>query len=713
MSHDASQIEARVDAILAGLTLEEKLGQMSQYPRLAEDDRERIRRGEVGSSIFASSQWAGKDMPSAAKAEFANAFQREAVERSRAGIPVLFARDVIHGHRTVFPIPLGQAATWSPERVEQGAAVAAREAAAEGIKWVFTPMLDIARDPRWGRIAEGFGEDPWLAAALAAAAVRGYQGDDPAAPDRVLACAKHYVGYGFAEGGRDYDRTQISAQDLEDICLPPFHAAVRAGVATIMSGFHNLNGTPLSSHAHLLTEVLRHRWGFRGPVVSDWNAVAELMAHGVAANKAEAAQLALRAGVDMEMVSDCYRASLAEAVRAGRLPESYVNQATRRILRAKVQAGLFETPYTDPARATQVTLTPAHRALARQVAGESLVLLKNSDGLLPLGDRFKHVVVLGELAGARDALFGTWTLDGQGADVTPIADAIRAAAPAGVRVTAVTAYPDKMVAYAHQADAVVLVVGEEPTRSGEASSIAEIVLPPGQRELIEAVALNDVPVILVVVAGRPLALARETRLVQALVYAWHPGVEGGHAVADLLFGRIEPQGRLPVSFPRVIGQVPVYYNHPPSGRPARARGYSSAYMDVAVGPLFPFGYGLAYTTFAYDELTVSGPVLRGDGAIEVAARITNTGTRPGVETAQLYVRDRVASVSRPVRELKGFQKVALQPGASERVVFRLTADDLVFAGADGALCREAGAYDVWIAPDSASGLKGEFTLEGV
>ncbi len=701
-------VERRVNELIGRMTLDEKIGQMNQVFPFVTPKADSIRAGRIGSFITEVDALAGKGVAPEARAETCNELQRIAVTESRLGIPILFGRDVIHGYRTVFPIPLGQAAAWSPERVEQASAVAAAEASADGIKWTFAPMLDIARDPRWGRIAEGSGEDACLGSALARAAVRGFQGGDFSKPDRLAACAKHYVGYGAAEGGRDYNFVDVSMRTLRDAYMPPFRAAVDEGVATLMSGFHDYAGVPVAANRALLTDILRGEWGFQGFVVSDWNAVRELIPHGVAADDAEASALAVRAGVDMDMVAEAYARTLAGLVKSGRVPLDDVDQAVRRILRVKFLAGLFERPYADAGRARRVILAPEHRALARTFAQETAVLLKNADGILPLQGQFKRIAVFGPLAQARGELLGTWSLDGRGEDAVSIADGIRELAPKDVELIFPPHYPDDALYRALVgADLAVLVVGEHPRRSGEAASISSLALPAGQRELIESVYDNGIPIVLVVLAGRPLALKREVDLAGAVLVAWHPGVEGGHAVADLLFGYASPGGRLPATFPRATGQVPIYYNYRNTGRPAMAKGDSSRYIDLPITPLYPFGYGLSYTTFGYAKLRVAKTR---PGQFEISADVTNTGARAGIETAQLYVRDLVASVTRPVKELKGFQKVELKPGQTRRVRFALASEDLAFTGLDGAPVVEPGKFHVWIGPNSAEGAQGEFEL---
>lgn len=694
---------------MSRMTTEEKIGQTNQLRRMTQDDMDEIRKGRVGSSIYASTAWAGKELPASAKAEYSNDFQRIAINESRLGIPLLLARDVIHGHRTVFPIPLAQAAAWHPDLVEQAAGIAAKEASSEGLKWFFTPMLDVARDPRWGRVAEGFGEDPFLGSQNAAAAVRGYQGENMADPEKVAACAKHYVGYGLAEGGRDYDRAEVSMRTMRDVYLPTFHAAVKEGVATVMSGFHDFNGIPVAANHHLLTEILKEEWGFQGLVVSDWNAVLELMEHGVAETPADAAAQAINAGVDMDMISLAYVENLESLIRNGRVPMEVLDEAVRRILRVKFLTGLFDTPYVDPQRASQVMLLPEHRAIARQFAQETTVLLKNKNSLLPFNRDIRKIAVFGPLAYARSELFGSWTLDGQAEDVTCIADAIRSVAPAGVEVLQLNPQPDQAIYRGRTADVAVIVVGEHPARSGEASSISTLDLPAGQREIVIAAHDAGQRIVLVVLAGRPLSITREVEMADAVLYAWQPGVEGGNAIADLLFGKAVPSGKLPITLPRSVGQVPIYYSRKNTGRPTRLEVDSTGYIDMPFVPLFPFGYGLSYTTFRYQRMQGSTQFnLNGQG--EFSAEITNLGTTAGTEIVQLYVRDLVGQVTRPIKELKGFQRVSLRPGETRRVQFTLRAEDLAFAGLQDVPVIEPGRYQVWIGPNSFEGLEGRFEL---
>jgi beta-glucosidase len=699
--------ESKINALLSKMKLDEKIGQLNQYFSRGSFDPEIIRQGKAGSVINAAGALTGSSESKSSSAETCNQIQRLALEAPHK-IPQLFGRDVIHGYRTVFPIPLAQAASWNPELAEQAASVAAFEATADGIKWTFAPMLDIARDPRWGRIAEGNGEDPFLGAQMAAAVVKGFQGDAFSAPDKLVACAKHFVGYGSAEGGRDYDNGEISEPTLRDIYLPPFQSAVKSGVGTLMSAFLDLNGIPATANHRLLTDVLRGEWGFDGFVVSDWDSVGELVHHGVAENNAQAAVLALKAGVDMDMVSGAYLNTLAASLQSGKISLDDIDEAARRILRIKFRAGLFDQPFTDPERSTRDLLTGKSRELARKFARETMVLLKNEGGLLPLDSRFKRIAVVGPLIHARAEFFGSWAPDGRAADVTPLDEALKQVAPAGVELV-FAEHADKAAYRTLSADAVVLVVGEYPYRSGENSNVSDLSLPPGQAELVEAVAALGKPVVLVVLAGRPLAITAQVAQVESVLYAWQPGIEGGAALGEILFGLESPSARLPVTFPRATGQVPMYYNHKNSGRPVSLDGpFKSRYVDLPTAPLFPFGYGLTYTTFEYANLKVSSETLR--GKIEISADVTNSGKRAGNDLVQLYVRDLVSSLTRPVRELKGFQRVIVNPGETRRMAFTLAEESLAFTRADGTKGIEPGAFHVWVAPDSQSGLQGSFRL---
>jgi len=699
--------ESKINDLLSRMNSEEKIGQLNQYFSFGKFDPEIIRKARAGSVINAAGALTGTGESQSSDAESCNEIQRLALDAPN-GIPQIFGRDVIHGYRTIFPIPLAQAASFRPDLAEQAASVAALEASATGIKWTFAPMLDIARDARWGRIAEGNGEDPYLGTLMAKAAVRGFQGDDYSAPDKIVACAKHFVGYGSAEGGRDYDAGELSEPTLRDVYLPPFEASVRSGVGTVMSAFLDLNGIPAGSNRRLLTDVLRGEWGFEGFVVSDWDSVVELINHGVAEDRTQAAAIALHAGVDMEMVSGSYLETLAANLSNGKVKQEEIDEAVRRVLRIKLRAGLFTTPFTDPDRSSRDLLRPDSRSLARQFARETMVLLKNENGLLPLESKFRKIAVVGPLVHAKSELFGSWSPDGRGTDVTSLDEALKEVAPKHVGLI-FAEHSDKAVHRIQNADAVVLVVGEYPYRTGENSNVSDLSLPPGQAELVEAACAWGKPIVLVVIAGRPLAITKQVGQVDSVLYAWQPGIEGGAALGEILFGFASPSGRLPVTFPRATGQVPIYYNHKNSGRPIRPDGqFKTRYVDIPNAPLFHFGYGLTYTSFEYANLRVSDEVMH--GKLEISAEITNSGQHTGKELAQLYVRDLVGSLTRPIRELKGFQHVELNPGETRRVGFILEEDALAFTRADGTKGTEPGEFHVWISPDSRSGIRGEFRL---
>src|SRR2546423_387243 len=629
---------------------------------------------------------------------------------------------VIHGSRTVFPIPLGEAASWDPEAVQADAHVAAAEAAAAGLHWTFAPMVDIARDPRWGRIAEGSGEDPYLGSAMAAARVRGFQGADPRAPDAVLATVKHFAAYGGAEGGRDYNTVDLSERTLREVYLPPYRAALDAGAATVMTSFNEIGGSPSTARPWLMATLLRREWGFRGFVVSDWTAVAELMNHGVAGSRAEAGKLALEAGGGTGMGGQIYVNDLPALVRAGRIPMAVVNETVRRVLRAKAALGLFDDPYhgATPERERAALLAPEHRQLARRVAEEAIVLLKNDAQLLPLGSRVRRVAVIGPLADDRVSALGSWPGRGDPRNaVTPL-EGIKARAGSvsvlyakgcGITDTATAGFAEA-VAAAKQADVAVLVLGEAGDMSGEAASRANIDLPGVQQQLLEAVHASGTPVVLVLMNGRPLTIPWAAEHVPAIVESWFLGVEDGPALAAVLFGDVSPSGKLPVTFPRAVGQIPLYYNHKNTGRPTGPDKYTSKYTDLPVTPLFPFGHGLSYTTFSYSDLRLSAPRITPAGTLRASVTVTNSGSREGAEVAQLYVHDEVASVTRPVRALAGFRRVSLKAGEARTVEFRLTPKELGLYNKDMKFVVEPGKFRVFVGGSSVGGLEAEFEVSG-
>ena len=716
-----SNVEGRVEALLARMTLDEKIGQMSQSTAMAtplsEAIKTEIRHGRWGSFLNAGSP-----------ADRAEA-QRIAVRESRLGIPLLFGRDVIHGYKTIFPIPLGQAAAWQPELVERAAREAAGEAAAEGIRWTFAPMIDIARDPRWGRVAESLGEDPYLAGTLAAAMVRGFQGGSLDAPDAVAACAKHFAGYGAAEAGRDYNSAWIPEILLREVYLPPFRAARDAGVATFMTAFNTLNGVPATGNRFLLRDVLRAEWHYDGLVVSDYTAIAELIPHGFAGDARQAAGRALAAGVDMEMVSTTYFDHLKELVQSGTVSMGQIDGAVRNILRLKFRLGLFDQAIPAP---KEITPTAASLELAERAAIGSFVLLKNERDVLPIGDAVRTVAVIGPLADSRLDQVGTWSMDARMEDVqTPLAalrqllGERRVVYAPGLRNSRDRAREGfgAAVAAARQADVVLLFLGEEQILSGEARSRAFLDLPGAQDSLVDALREAGKPMVVVILAGRPLTFHDVASKASAVVYAWHPGTMGGPALAKLLLGRAAPSGRLPITFPRTVGQVPIYYEHLHTGRPAAASelgiplgnpeqptGYTSKYIDVDFTPEYPFGFGLTYTRFEYSDLRLSASALGPGESVTVSAQIANRGSREGVETVQLYIHDKVASVVQPVRKLRGFQRVALKPGEARRVSFQVTPADLAFYNEDMRLVTEPGRVEIWISPDAAHGVSGEIDL---
>lgn len=706
---DASlPIEQRVEDLLARMTRAEKIGQLYQM-FINKDDQavmsELVRAGGLGSRILTGKQQVGNAHESSLDVEELNEIQRIAVEESRLGIPLIQGRDVIHGYRTVFPIPLALAASLNPELVKRSFEIAAKEAKSTGVHWSFAPMLDIARDPRWGRIIEGFGEDPYLCSKLAIAAVQGLQGDDPADPDHVLACAKHYIGYGGAEGGRDYNTSEITDTTLRNFYLPPFRAAIEAGVGSVMSGFHDLNGESASGSHYLLTELLKEECGFAGFVVSDWGSVLDLLNHRVAENRCEAAQLAFHAGVDMEMCSPCYFEHLNALIEEGIIAEERLDDACRRILHAKFRVGLFEHPYTDTERYKTLLYSDEHLALAREAAIQSSVLLQNKGNILPLATGKRRIAAIGPFIREQATLLGSWSPDGNVEDTQTLLDALREAAPqARIEIVSNT-LSDEMLMEVRLSELVILTVGESNARNGEYNSVASLDLPAGQEELVRAVHAMGKPIVLVVLSGRPVTLTRIAPLVDAILFAWHPGSAGAAAIADLIFGKAVPAGKLPISYPRGEGQIPVHYNHTSTGKPF------ARYLDLPVEPHYPFGFGLSYTSFAYSNFKLDKQEIdANDPDIKVSAVVTNTGPVAGDEVVQCYVQDKVASITRPVRELKGFQRITLQPGEAREVSFTLGRNELGFYGRDGRYRVEPGAFQVWIGGDSRTTLGGEFQV---
>jgi beta-glucosidase len=723
-----TDIHNKVEALLAKMTLKEKIGQMVQINdcsgTIPEDLRQRLREGRIGSMLNVTTPEAGQEI------------QRVAVEESRLGIPLIMGRDVIHGFRTIFPIPLAQAATWDPQLAKDCARVAATEAAAAGFHWTFAPMMDIARDPRWGRIAESFGEDPYLASQFAEAMVLGFQGDDLSAPDTIAACAKHFVGYGAAEGGRDYDTANIPEGLLRDVYLPPFKAAVDAGVATVMTAFNEINGVPCTGNTHILREILRNEWGFQGFVVSDWRSPAEMIEHGFGEDMKDAANKSLMAGVDMEMQSSAYADHLEELIKEGAIHASLIDDAVRHILRIKFKLGLFEKP---PTYSVKLPPPPDQKKLelAKTAALKSVVLLKNEDGVLPLSKNTRSIAVLGPLANDPYEVLGTWNRDGHIEDThTPLA-ALRSFLGESTQIHYLagidysrsmdTGQFARALHLAQQSDVILFFAGEEAILSGEAHSRAHLNLPGAQDALITEIAKSGKPLVLVILAGRPLTIGDIAPKANAILYAWHPGTMCGPALVDLIFGMQSPSGKLPVTFPKTEGQIPVYYAHKNTGRPPDKialtmmediplRAYQSSlgdaarYLDIGYLPLYPFGYGLSYTEFSYANLTLSSDRISLADTLQTSVDITNTGAMEAEEVVQLYIRDLTASITRPVKELKGFTRIRLKPKETRTVAFELSSEALGFHNHAMQYVVEPGKFHLWIGGDSQSTLRAQFEI---
>lgn len=673
-------VEKRIDDLLAQMTVQEKIGQLRQ-PVLREKTRaeieESIKAGQVGSFCVVKDPLCDPTQR--------NRLQKMAIEESRLGIPILFGYDVIHGFKTIFPVSLGLSASWDLEMAEQAARVAAKEARGYGMDMAFSPMVDVSRDPRWGRISECYGEDVLLNAAFGAATVRGYAGDDLADPDTLGACVKHYVGYGLSMGGRDKQFTEVSRQTLLNTYLPPFEACVKAGAVSLMTAFNDQSGVPSTANPYTLTEVLRKQWGFDGFVLSDWDAVVELINHGVAGTESEAAELALEAGTDVEMKSTTY-VHLADSIAAGRVSTEVLDEAVRRVLRMKFRLGLFDHPYVNEARGRAVQLLPEHRALARKAAAESMVLLKNN-GVLPFPEHTKRVALQGPFAHSRD-LYGWWTGHADTSDAVTVYDGLMQAKPDSMQLEcgSQTRFYSPVT---------LICAGESGQCFGESHNLTDITLAQSQVELVKEAKAAGSKVVVVVFGGRPQVLSPIMELADAVLLAWHPGTETGHALADVLFGRVNPCAKLTVSFPKSTGQIPLFYCDRRSGRPREDR-----YLDLDSNPLFPFGFGLSYTEYTYDNLRLSSPTLTAEGSLTVSVDVTNTGTRDGKEIVQLYIHDKVARITRPQKQLKGFQKVMLKKGEKRTVSFTLNPDDLAFYDADCQRVVEPGVFDLWVGASS-------------
>ncbi len=753
------QIEARVERLLGQMTLEEKIGQLVQYNDTGDDPAVLAAAGKKGqaqgSALAAINPEAGGNvnamelaatgrlgsMLNTVGAQRTNLYQHLAVERSRLHIPLLFGADIIHGFRTIYPVPLGLAATFDPDLVVSLSHMSAQEARTAGVRWFYSPMVDISRDPRWGRTVEGAGEDPYLGAAMARAYIRGYQGDDLSRPDAVAASVKHFAAYGAAEAGREYNTTDMSEIRLRQIYLPPYEAAVKAGAATIMSAFNALNGVPATANPLLLATILRGEWGFNGFVVSDYTAVKELINHGIALDPATATRKAITAGVDVDMMSHFYDAELPSLIRSGAIPMSVVDEAVRRVLRVKFVTGLFEHPYAE---GTEVTAAvPAHRSLVRKAAEESLVLLQNNTvasgaPVLPIAPSNKHIALIGPLADDAEEMVGAWGGAGNKQDIITIRQALQErlqrsggsllySKGTDIQGTSQEGFADAIAA-ARSADVAILALGEAGMMSGEGGSRAYLDLPGNQEQLLEDVVATGKPVILLVFSGRPLVLDWAAGHVAAIIETWFPGTEAGNAIADVLYGDVAPSGKLPMSFPRAVGQEPLYYNQFPTGRPPVgidlnkapdfATRFVSRYIDVPNSPLFPFGYGLTYTTFSFRDVKVSKAHIplsvalanRETPLLDATATVTNTGSRTATETVQCYVRNLGASVEQPVRSLEGFERVTLAPGESKQIVFHLGFPELSFYNTDSKQTMEATHYTVWIGDSSLADQYADFDV---
>lgn len=721
-----TEIENKVETLLHKMTLEEKLGQMNQLsPWDFEDLAKRVRKGEVGSIL------------NVVNPEEVNKIQKIAVEESRLGIPLIVSRDVIHGYKTIFPIPLGQAATFNPEVVKEGARVAAIEASADGIRWTFAPMIDVARDPRWGRIAESCGEDPYLNAVMGTAMIKGYQGDSLNDPTAIAACAKHFVAYGAAEGGRDYNSTFIPERVLRNVYLPPFKAAADAGCATFMTSFNDNDGVPSTANSFVLKDVLRKEWKYDGMVVTDWASALEMVNHGFCTDGKDAAEKSVNAGVDMEMVSETFIQNLKQSIAENKVSIETIDNAVRNILRLKFRLGLFDNPYVVTPQT--VKYAEKHLQTAKTAAEQSVILLKNENQTLPFTDKIKTLAVIGPMADAPYEQMGTWVFDGEKEHTqTPLTaikemygDRVKVLFEKGLDYSRDknTAGIARAVNAAYQADAVVIFVGEESILSGEAHSLANLNLQGAQSQLIKELAATGKPVVTVVMAGRQLVIADEVMASDAMLYSFHPGTMGGPAIADILFGKVNPSGKTPVTFPRMSGQVPIYYAQHKTGRPANPTemlideipveagqtsvGCRSFYLDAGNSPLFPFGYGLSYTTFEYSNLSLASDKLTAQDTLSISFTLKNTGKYDGTEVVQLYVQDKVGSVTRPVKELKRFQRVTLKAGESTQVSLSLPVSELAFWGYDMNYTVESGDFTLWVGTNSAEGLTKDFSVSAL
>lgn len=727
-----------INELIGKMTLKEKVGQLTQFlPSIfgafgmtKDEIIAKLVEGEISYEEFqAMERNYHKDeiregllgsMGGVTGAELSNELQKIAVEESRLRIPLLFGLDVVHGYRTIFPIPLAEACSWDLDLIEKTAEIAAKEASAAGIHWTYAPMVDITRDPRWGRIAEGAGEDTYLGSMIADARVRGFQGENLSEPERILACAKHFAAYGGAVGGRDYNTVDMSMQTLHEVFLPPFEAAAKAGVGTFMSAFNDLNGVPCTVNKYLLTDILREKYKFNGFVVSDANSIAEVVVHGDSEDRKEASKKALLAGLEMDMSQGTYKEDLPEQINNGTISVEVLDEAVRRVLRVKFHLGLFDNPYrTNKDNEEQVILAPEHIQVAREMARRSIVLLKNEDNILPLKKNLKKIAVIGPLADNKKELLGTWAITGNEEDVVTVLSGITSAVEKETEIVYTKGCEvigdenvdfNSAVQIAGESDVIIAVVGENADMSGEASSRLDLNLPGKQEDLLKALHQTGKPVIVILINGRPLSIPWAAENVSAIVEAWQLGIESGNAIADILFGDYNPSGKLVATFPYSVGQVPIYYNHPRTGRPASKVKFTSKYIDGPHEPLYPFGFGLSYTTFKYDSLVIETPEVTKESKVTISVEVINTGIRTGEEIVQLYVADVVASRVRPIKELKGFKKILLQPGERKTVTFELGVNNLGFYNETMEYIVEPGLFKVYVGPSSQDGLEGEFTL---
>lgn len=730
--------EKRIDELIGKMTLEEKVGQLVQispsiygaFGLTMDETIEKLVNGEITPAEFEAldrnyhedeiRQGILGCMGGVHGAEKSNELQRIAVEESRLGIPILFGLDVIHGYRTIFPIPLAEACSWDIEKIKESARIAAKEATAAGLHWTFAPMVDISRDPRWGRVAEGAGEDSYLGSVIAAARVEGFQGENLGNPENILACAKHFVAYGAPEGGRDYNTVDMSLQTLHDIYLPPFKAAAKAGVGTFMSAFNDFNGIPCTANKYLLKDVLRGEFGFNGLVVSDANSIPEVVVHGHAEGNKGASKKSLIAGLDMDMSQGTYRNELPELIKEGAITEEVLDESVRRVLRVKFLLGLFDNPYrTDAEKEEKTLLCNEHIEAAREISRSSIVLLKNENNALPLKKNLKKIAVVGPLAENAAEMLGTWAITGNACDVVTVLSGVKSAVSSeteilyaeGCKITEDEGFDfEGAIQAASESDVIIAVVGENSDMSGEAASRIDINLPGRQEELLKELRKTGKPLIVVLINGRPLSIPWVAKNVDGLVEAWQLGTQSGNAIADVLFGDYNPSGKLVATLPYSVGQVPIYYNHPMTGRPAGRIKFTSKYIDGPADPLYPFGFGLSYTTFKYENLSIlSSENVMGE-ILVINVDVTNTGDMAGEEVVQLYISDVVASRVRPIKELKGFEKVMLKPKECKTISFKLNTKELGFHDENMNYVVEPGLFKVYVGPNSKEGLEGEFNI---